>query len=170
MVWIQWAIIAHGGYLAGQPEIKKRLAALHRVIEARAQGLQPLLQLKGKLDMLAAQFDLRRDEQERNAREEEDEEDAVAIYVEGESDLEDSEEDELDEEQKLMLNGLQDDEDLSSDGEGAPVGAFANGVVRGDVSDSSDEEDGFIDDEASESDGEEDSDEEEDEEEDDDQE
>lgn len=59
MVWVQWSLVAHGGYLAGQP-IMKQLSALNQVIKQRAQGLQPLLQLKGKLDMLHAQLELRK--------------------------------------------------------------------------------------------------------------
>ena len=96
MVWIQWTIVAHGGYLAGQPEIMKKLASLHRVVKDRANSLQPLLSLKGKLDMLEAQMNLRKSMQARskiaNNFEEDDEEDV--IYVEGqeESDSEDEEE------------------------------------------------------------------------------
>ena len=93
MVWIQWTLVAHGGYLAGQPEIMKKLASLHRVVRDRANSLQPLLSLKGKLDMLEAQMNLRKSMQARsktvNTFEEDDEE--GIIYVEGqeESDSED---------------------------------------------------------------------------------
>ena len=95
MVWIQWTLVAHGGYLAGQPEIMKKLASLHRVVKDRANSLQPLLSLKGKLDMLEAQMNLRKSMQARsktaNTFEEDDEE--GIIYVEGqeESDSEDEE-------------------------------------------------------------------------------
>ena len=98
MVWIQWTLVAHGGYLAGQPEVMKKLASLHRVVKDRANSLQPLLQLKGKLDMLEAQMNLRKSMQERsraaNAIDEDDEE--GVIYVEGqeESDSEDDEDEE----------------------------------------------------------------------------
>ncbi len=100
MVWIQWTLVAHGGYLAGQPEIMKKLASLHRVVKDRANSLQPLLSLKGKLDMLEAQMNLRKSMQARsktaNTFEEDDEE--GVIYVEGqeESDSEDDEEQEDD--------------------------------------------------------------------------
>lgn len=93
MVWIQWTLVAHGGYLAGQPDIMKKLASLHRVVKDRANSLQPLLSLKGKLDMLEAQMNLRKNMQARsktaNTFEEDDEE--GVIYVEGqeESDSED---------------------------------------------------------------------------------
>ncbi len=96
MVWIQWTLVAHGGYLAGQPEIMKKLASLHRVVKDRANSLQPLLSLKGKLDMLEAQMNLRKSMQARSKTAntfEEDNEEGV-IYVEGqeESDSEDEEE------------------------------------------------------------------------------
>ena len=94
MVWIQWTLVAHGGYLAGQSEIMKKLASLHRVVKDRANSLQPLLSLKGKLDMLEAQMNLRKSMQARsktaNTFEEDDEE--GVIYVEGQEESDDDEE------------------------------------------------------------------------------
>lgn len=81
MVWVQWSLAAHGGYLASQPQLVKQLATLNKVLKERASGLQPLLSLKGRLDMLQAQLELRK----RNQRTNDDEEEAV-IYVEGEDD------------------------------------------------------------------------------------
>ena len=85
MVWVQWTLVAHGGYLAGQPELMKKLASLHRVVRDRANSLQALLSLKGKLDMLEAQMNLRKSMQARSraaiALDEDDEE--GVIYVEG---------------------------------------------------------------------------------------
>jgi U3 small nucleolar RNA-associated protein 5 len=100
MVWLQWTIVAHGGYLASQPDITKALGSLYRVVKERAGALQPLLSLKGKLDMLAAQMELRK----RLSATHRGTDDGVVIYVEGEEDdividaagnpeLEDSEED-----------------------------------------------------------------------------
>ncbi|TID24276.1 NUC189-domain-containing protein [Venturia nashicola] len=83
MVWVQWAIVSHGGYLAGQPEVMLHMGSLIRVIKERANGLQPLLQLKGKLDMLSAQLELRRSIQARSAKDQEQEEEEAVIYVEG---------------------------------------------------------------------------------------
>ena len=85
--------MAHGGYLASQPDLLKRLTSLHRVIKDRASSLQALLSLKGKLDMLEAQMNLRNAMRERSRIDhdiDEDEDDGV-IYVEGqeESDSED---------------------------------------------------------------------------------
>ena len=89
MVWIQWTMVAHGGYIAGQPEVLKKLSSLHQVVKARANSLQSLLSLKGKLDMLEAQMNLRKAMQARsraaNAADEDDEE--GVIYVEGQEEL-----------------------------------------------------------------------------------
>ena len=95
MVWIQWTLVVHGGHLAGQPEILKKLASLHRVVKDRAKSLQPLLSLKGKLDMLEAQMNLRKSTQARNktANDFEEEEEGV-VYVEGQEDFEEDDEDE----------------------------------------------------------------------------
>lgn len=83
MVWVQWSLAAHGGYLASQPQLVKQLATLNKVLKERASGLQPLLSLKGRLDMLQAQLELRRRNQRKAAGD--DDEEAV-IYVEGEDD------------------------------------------------------------------------------------
>ncbi|KFX90628.1 hypothetical protein V490_06361, partial [Pseudogymnoascus sp. VKM F-3557] len=78
-----WTLVTHGGYLATQPQVVAKLAELNRVIEERARGLQGLLALKGKLDLLDAQMQLRKSVREaRLGEEEEDDEDVV--YVEGE--------------------------------------------------------------------------------------
>lgn len=146
MVWVQWSIVAHGGYLAGQPAVMAKMATLIRVIKERANGLQPLLQLKGKLDMLQAQLDLRRSEQARN-QDEDFEEESVTIYQEGEDDVLSE-----DVEGKLIpleIKGIEDSDDDESD-----AGAFATGLVKADESDeeSSAEEEGLFDEEAEETD------------------
>ena len=61
MVWVQWTLVAHGGALAAQPDLVRRLAELNRVLEDRARALPSLLALKGKLDMLDSQMQLRRE-------------------------------------------------------------------------------------------------------------
>lgn len=91
MVWVQWSLAAHGGYLASQPQLVKQLATLNKVLKERASGLQPLLSLKGRLDMLQAQLELRRRNQRRAANDDEDE---AVIYVEGEDDYVSSAEEE----------------------------------------------------------------------------
>ncbi|KAL8768349.1 MAG: hypothetical protein Q9209_005383 [Squamulea sp. 1 TL-2023] len=88
LVWIQWTIVAHGGYLASQPGAMKTMAALHRVITERARSLPLLLSLKGKLDMLEAQMNLRATikarSQSSKLADQQDEENV--IYVEGQED------------------------------------------------------------------------------------
>ncbi|RXG44906.1 hypothetical protein VDGE_03829 [Verticillium dahliae] len=90
MAWVKWTLVAHGGALALQPKVLDRLVALQKVLNERARGLPSLLALKGKLDMLDAQMQLRQSRQRgggRGADDEEDDDDEDeegAIYVEGE--------------------------------------------------------------------------------------
>ncbi|KAK3056377.1 Small subunit (SSU) processome component [Extremus antarcticus] len=85
ITWVQWSLVAHGAYLASQPEVMKKLRSLHQVLRERANGLQPLLRLKGKLDMLQAQLELRQRMQaaSRAVSVGDDEDDEGVIYVEG---------------------------------------------------------------------------------------
>ncbi|TWU75709.1 Small subunit (SSU) processome component [Metarhizium rileyi] len=90
MTWVQWTLISHGGSLASQPKVLHSLNGLQKVLAERAKGLNSLLALKGKLDMLDLQMDLRR-KMQRNAGllhhgEDADEEDDDVIWVEGETD------------------------------------------------------------------------------------
>lgn len=129
MSFVQWTLIAHGGALATQPDIQKRLAELNRVLEERSRGLNSLLALKGKLDMLEAQMTLRRGNKSRRhdkggSDSEDEEEETVEgiVYVEGQED-------------EPVANGVsrrrdEDDDEL-------PV---ANGVAS-DSEEESDEED-----------------------------
>lgn len=117
MVWVQWSLAAHGGYLASQPQLVKQLATLNKVLKERASGLQPLLSLKGRLDMLQAQLELRKRNQRRAAND--DEEEAV-IYVEGEDDVSSAEEDDQsmsgsDVEFDSAPKGIQQDSDMEDD-------------------------------------------------------
>ena len=96
MVWIQWTVVAHGGYLATQPSVMRQLQELHRVVRMRANALQPLLALKGKLDMLEAQLQLRKsratyDQEPQAGRGE------GVIYIEGESSGDDSDDESVNE-------------------------------------------------------------------------
>ncbi|KAI1653714.1 NUC189-domain-containing protein [Daldinia decipiens] len=112
MTWVQWTLIVHGGALATQPGLAKKLSELHRVLEERSRGLNSLLALKGKLDLLEAQMEFRRIAQQNKEVDESDEEEAV-VYVEGEESDAD------------MVNGAMD----LDDDNGLPV---TNGVVDGD--------------------------------------
>lgn len=94
MVWVQWTIVAHGGYLASQPGAMRELHTLHQVVKQRATGLQPLLALKGKLDLLEAQMQLRRNMQDRS-RARHHGTDAGVTYVEGQEESSSDEEEAL---------------------------------------------------------------------------
>lgn len=146
MVWVQWSLAAHGGYLASQPQLVRQLATLNKVLKERASGLQPLLSLKGRLDMLQAQLELRRRNQKKAAGDDEDE---AVIYVEGEDDYEssaDEEDDALDSSRK-RIRDADDDDDESSDDE-MPTTM----EVDDDSDEGSEDSEDLIDDEAEETD------------------
>lgn len=170
MVWIQWTLVAHGGYLAGQPEVMKKLASLHRVVKDRANSLQSLLSLKGKLDMLEAQMNLRKSMQvgsrAANAIDEDNEE--GVIYVEGQerSSSEEEGQDEMGEtaigspqsKAAAKAQDLTDDaaydtigSDADSDEEdsGDEIPTTLNGIADAEDADSESEEEGLFDEEAS---------------------
>jgi U3 small nucleolar RNA-associated protein 5 len=142
MVWVQWTLVTHGGYLATQRDLIKKLAELNRVIDTRSKGLQSLLSLKGKLDMLEAQIELRRNMQDQRRRLDEEEDDDGVIYVEGQDS----------DEELAVTNGDLDVSDLDSEAsEDMPT---TNGMIvdsEDEEGDSSDDED-LIDDEAEETD------------------
>lgn len=162
MVWIQWTLVAHGGYIANQPEVMKQLASLYRVVQERANGLQPLLALKGKLDMLEAQMNLRKRQQARSkARHGIDEaDDERVIYVEGqeESDSE-GETAKINSPRQALVRQATDGNDPGSSGESDDeddedaeddMRMTTNGVEPGASSGESDSDEAeFIDDEAS---------------------
>ncbi|KAM0447653.1 hypothetical protein ACHAO4_008794 [Trichoderma viride] len=87
MTWVQWTLVAHGGALAAQPKLLHDLNSLQKVLAERAKGLNSLLALKGKLDILEGQMELRR-KMQRSAGLLQDGDDDVddddVIYVEGE--------------------------------------------------------------------------------------
>ena len=170
MVWIQWTLVAHGGYLAGQPEVMKKLASLYRVVKDRANSLQSLLSLKGKLDMLEAQMNLRKSMQVRsrtaNAVDEDDEE--GVIYVEGqeESSSEEEGQDRLEgnasgspqSEAGAKAQDLTDEADYDTIGSdanseeedsGEEMPTTTNGITDPEDEDSESEEEGLFDEEAS---------------------
>jgi U3 small nucleolar RNA-associated protein 5 len=149
MVWVQWTLVTHGGYLATQRNLVKKLAELSRVIDDRAKGLQSLLSLKGKLDMLEAQIELRRSMQGQRRQSDEEDDDEGVIYVEGQE----SDEEAAAKPKRLTQNGdLEDISDGESDiSEDMPM---RNGMVaesEDEEGESSDEGD-LIDDEAEETD------------------
>ncbi|KAI8955940.1 Dip2/Utp12 family-domain-containing protein [Xylaria longipes] len=119
MTWVQSTLICHGGALAAQPGLVKRLSELQRVLDERARGLNSLLALKGKLDLMNAQLKLRR--QQWNSEVDDDvQEDEGIIYVEGEDSDADMANGLMDLDDELpVTNGVMDDDseddDLQSD-------------------------------------------------------
>ncbi|PSK40156.1 hypothetical protein B9Z65_8096 [Elsinoe australis] len=98
MLWVQWSLVAHGGYLASQPQVVRKLRSLRQVVRERANSLQSLMTLKGKLDMLSAQVELRRGMRAQRAyQDESDEDEADVVYVEGVDNDDSSEEEENEE-------------------------------------------------------------------------
>lgn len=125
LIWVQWTCVAHGGALAGHPELLKRMATLYKVMDQRSSSLPSLLLLKGKLDMLDAQLGLRSSMRGDGDDMDSDDEDNV-IYVEGQEDDDDSEteakprtksiRDQAFDEDESMMNGVDESEDDEDDG------------------------------------------------------
>jgi len=147
MVWVQYTLVAHGGYLATQTDLMKKLKELNKVIDVRSRSLTSLLSLKGKLDMLEAQIELRRSMQNQGQRQDDDDDEEGIIYVEGQES-----EQEGNGSHKLLHNGDLDDFS-DEDSEMSDDMPTMNGVAA--ESDDSDGEssggDNLIDDEAEES-------------------
>jgi U3 small nucleolar RNA-associated protein 5 len=126
MTWVQWTLIAHGGALASQPKVIHGLSGLQKVLAERAKGLNSLLALKGKLDLLEGQMDMRRKMQRASGAAHRDagsdSDDADAIWVEGEAN---------DDDRDVILASR--DMDIDSDDDGPAANGF--------VDDSEDEED-----------------------------
>ncbi|OJD31819.1 small nucleolar ribonucleoprotein complex component [Diplodia corticola] len=157
MVWVQWAIVSHGGYLAGRQDIMKELGSLNRVIKERASGLQPLLNLKGKLDMLSAQLELRRSMQKTATMDEDDEEEGV-IYVEGQDESDSDEDTAADNKTKAITDGKsqkrtrkpEDDEDVEGAESSDEDGAMNLNAEEEEEEDEGSEDEDVLDDEAEE--------------------
>jgi U3 small nucleolar RNA-associated protein 5 len=165
LVWVQWTCIAHGGAIAGRPEIASKIKTLYKVLNERSQSLDHLLLLKGKLDMLDAQLTLRRQLQaDRGPARDPDDEDDV-IYIEGQEEDFSSDEDETAETAvrvtksrtpKKVLPDLIEEEAESEDDEDMPL---TNGIQHSDDDGDADSEEeaveeengGLVDDEAVES-------------------
>ncbi|CAH0048552.1 unnamed protein product [Clonostachys solani] len=130
MTWVQLTLIAHGGALASQPKVIQSLSGLQKVLTERSKGLNSLLALKGKLDMLEGQMDLRRRMQRTSGAigqgEDEDEEEDV-VWVEGEA-----EDEELGSGLKSRRRRVTEDSDDSD----VPA-------LNGTIGESSDEDDDF---------------------------
>ncbi|KAK6407441.1 Small subunit (SSU) processome component [Oleoguttula sp. CCFEE 5521] len=176
MTWIQWSLVAHGGYLVTQPQIMKQLKALNQVLRERANGLQSLLQLKGKLDMLGAQLELRRSTLAASAGLKDDEDnDEGVLYIEGrdqdddgmdsdptaEADVVRSKHSKTSKKALMAESGApaeyHTDSDESDEGSDMPNGVIQEGAESEDEEVDNEEEQGVLDLEADESDDGEDS-------------
>ncbi|KAK8086820.1 U3 small nucleolar RNA-associated protein 6 [Apiospora phragmitis] len=156
LIWVQWTLVTHGGALATQPNLTKKLGELHRVMEERTRGLSSLLSLKGKLDLLVQQMKLRQMMQYSN-EDEEDEKEQGVVYVEGEENDEDMDDgimDVDDEEEMALANGIgendsEDDEDSSDDEVADALEAVEDDMDENEVdysdNDSVDDEDSEVD-------------------------
>lgn len=130
MTWVQWTLIAHGGALASQPKVIQSLSGLQKVLAERSKGLSSLLALKGKLDLLEGQMDMRRKMQRSSGligQGDEDEDDEDTVWVEGETD-------------EGRANGVLSRGRRPVDDDDEDDGPAVNGVV-GDSSDEEDEDD-----------------------------
>lgn len=150
MVWVQWSLVAHGGYLASQPQLLKKLKALQQVIKERANGLASLMTLKGKLDMLSAQLELRQamHDDNRATMYDEDDEDPNVVYIEGQDD-ESSDDDGVAPRKQKKLAYKRSAENSDDDDDMPMTNGFAD--LSGDESNEDDDDDlegGLIDDEA----------------------
>ncbi|KYK58475.1 hypothetical protein DCS_05491 [Drechmeria coniospora] len=88
MTWVQWTLVSHGGALASQPKVVHSLNGLQKVLAERAKGLNSLLVLKGKLDLLEGQMNLRKKMQQKGPgllQQGDADDDEDAIWVEGET-------------------------------------------------------------------------------------
>lgn len=162
LMWVQWTCIAHGGSIASNKDVLKKINSLFKVMEQRSASLPSLLLLKGKLDMLEAQLTLRQSLQGRDGRVIDPDEERV-IYVEGQEDIVEGDEDDDDDAGLMQLvaenehvpgrkeaRGILED-NMFADKEGDEDMPMTNGVEydeEGEQDDEEDEEEELLDDEA----------------------
>lgn len=98
-IWVQHLCVAHGAAISANPDARHKLKELYRALDARAKGLNSLLLLKGKLQMVEGQLRFRREIAAQraeaglggpNTR-------PVTIHIEGQADNWDSDADDYDE-------------------------------------------------------------------------
>ncbi|ORY80903.1 WD40-repeat-containing domain protein [Protomyces lactucae-debilis] len=130
-VWVRWTVVVHGGYLSSLPNLVKTLSSLHATLSNRAATLPRLLALQGRLDMVHAQIELRR---EGDVRQTMQEEASDVEYNEGDSDFSDEEEVEL--EDASELGGLDTSDEGSAEedsDEDDEAGDFSDDSEGGDA-------------------------------------
>ena len=151
LLWVQWICVAHGGAIAGRPDVLSKLKTMSKVLNQRSKTLENLLLLKGKLDMLDAQISLRRQLQaERGAaRDANDKRDV--IYIEGQEENYSSDDDKTAGDTpagikvgttKKGLPNLVDVDESSDDGEDVPLVNGFDGSSDAAESEEEEEEDG----------------------------
>ena len=137
LVWVQWTCIAHGGAIAGRPEIASKIKILYKVLNERSSSLDNLLLLKGKLDMLDAQLTLRRQLQaDRGPAHDPDDEDDV-IYLEGQEDFSSDGDENVKEtafarKSRPVKKALQDLTEADAESEDDEAMPLTNGVLHSD--------------------------------------
>jgi U3 small nucleolar RNA-associated protein 5 len=147
LIWVQWTCIAHGGAIAGRPDVLSKISTLYGVLSQRAKSLDNLLLLKGKLDMLDAQLTFRRQLQGFRGAHRGPEE-ANVIYVDEDNNWSSDDDEAADSfpapsrsrKPKHALRQLvesSDSDDMSGDDEEIP--AITNGVASDSDDDSEDE-------------------------------
>ena len=161
VTWIESIVVAHGGYMVGQPALMKSMKALAKVLRERTAALQTFLAINGKLDVIAAQVNFRREALERaraqNAEEEEDDDEEAVIYVEGQEEKEEEEDESTSDEEgnshrrrirpgksddfeAFDEEGKDDEMDVDDVEEEEPPKRITNGNLSGD-DDSNDDDD-----------------------------
>ena len=167
--WVEWTCIVHGGAIMGRPDVLPKIKTLYQTLTLRSKCMDPLLLLRGKLDMLHSQMELRKGIQAQ--RQPHDLDDEREVYIEGQDDDFSSDEDEAAGAEviairpapgKKSLDELVPDEESEADEE-MPL---TNGISHSDAEDSQagfeddleeeegeddDEQEGLIQDEAIES-------------------
>ncbi|OUM51520.1 hypothetical protein BVG19_g623 [[Candida] boidinii] len=105
--WIKWVLIFHGGYLLNYPNTSSDLSILSSTLRRKADSLDRMLELKGKLNLLTDKIELKRDMmswENESSGEDEDEDEVNVEYIEElddagllDSDSDDDEDEDLDE-------------------------------------------------------------------------
>ncbi|KIV83876.1 hypothetical protein PV11_05865 [Exophiala sideris] len=148
ITWVQWTCIAHGGAIAAQPDVTAKVRTLYQVLGQRSKTLDNLLLLKGKLDMLDAQLNYRKQLAAQRPARRDGQDEPGMIYIEGEDNWDSDEDEDLDEDiarpikrsrkAGRSLEGLvagEDDDDEEDEDDEDDAMALENGV-----GDSDDEE------------------------------
>ncbi|KAI6035245.1 hypothetical protein F5J12DRAFT_17759 [Pisolithus orientalis] len=170
ITWIKTTLTVHSSHLIAMPDLVARLAGLHATLTSRLALQNSLLSLNGKLDMVLSQIEMRSSsapaplklKKDGNSRP--DSERQPTRYVEGDSENEDVDAEEMVAEPLVESDGEEGSiEDIELGGEeedGEEDGEYSEGGEDSDSGSSAPVLNGFIDDEAEEFDDDEDEDDE----------